>query len=352
MSCVRPAWLGRGQYLGTLSHTVLTQDARLVYTYDASTSISLGGANTWALWASPRACRQAAWRCCSGRASGRCWRRRRPCGRAGRRWSARPARPAGHTCAADSLRTLRGRWSCSLGDTDGMGQGSGGDGRLGGGGWMRIAILRRRHHHQFNSPAESDHKQTPSTACQIDLTSGLPAHLDDCRPKWTVFMHTVHLVARMFSTWTSLPGEQVRQQQVNMSVATRCTAWCNQCSSWSWKTTGRTNLHKLIFIVNPRWRRYPTRIATWCTKIAPPFALIGRFLQLQAQNNADESPKKPKGSRKMTGRWKNDRTLNKTTGRCALSFRPSENPGNLETEKPSAPCVSKCAATQSETRCK
>ena len=100
-----------------------------------------------------------------------------------------------------------------------------------------------------------------------------------------------------------------------------------QCSRWSWKTTGRTNLHKLIFIVNPRWRRCPTRITTWCTKIAPPFALIGRFLQLQAQNNADESPKKPKGSRKMTGRWKNDRalrkndrTLNKTTGRCALSF--------------------------------
>ena len=106
-----------------------------------------------------------------------------------------------------------------------------------------------------------------------------------------------------------------------------------QCSSWSWKTTGRTNLHKEIFIVNPRWRRCPTRITTWCTKIAPPFALIGGFLQLQAQNNADESPKKPKGSRKMTGRWKNDRAvrkndraLNKTTGRCALSFRPSENP--------------------------
>ena len=57
-----------------------------------------------------------------------------------------------------------------------------------------------------------------------------------------------------------------------------------------------------------------------------PFTLIGRFLQLQAQNNADESPKKPKGSRKMTGRRKNDRALNKTTGRCALSFRPSENP--------------------------
>ena len=108
-----------------------------------------------------------------------------------------------------------------------------------------------------------------------------------------------------------------------------------QCSSWSWKTTGCTNLHKLIFIVNPRWRRCPTRITTWCTKIAPPFALIGRFLQLQAQNNADENPKKPKGSRKMTGRWKNDRALrkddralNKTTGRCALSFRPSENPGD------------------------
>ena len=105
-----------------------------------------------------------------------------------------------------------------------------------------------------------------------------------------------------------------------------------QCSSWSWKTTGRTNLHKLIFIVNPRWRRCPTRMTTWCTKIAPPFSLIGRLLQLQAQNNADESPKKPKGSRKMTGRWKNDRALrkndralNKTTGRCALSFRPSEN---------------------------
>ena len=94
-----------------------------------------------------------------------------------------------------------------------------------------------------------------------------------------------------------------------------------QCSSWSWKTTGCTNLHKLIFIVNPRWRRCPMRITTWCTKIAPPFALIGRFLQLHAQNNADESPKKPKGSRKMTGRW------GKTTGRCALSFRPSENPG-------------------------
>ena len=100
------------------------------------------------------------------------------------------------------------------------------------------------------------------------------------------------------------------------------------------KTTGCTNLHKLIFIVNPRWRRCPTRITKWCTKIAPPFALIGRFLQLQAQNNADESPKKPKGSRKMTGRWKNDRALrkndrapNKTTGRGALSFRPSENPG-------------------------
>ena len=51
------------------------------------------------------------------------------------------------------------------------------------------------------------------------------------------------------------------------------------------------------------------------------FRLIGRFLQPQAQNNADESPKKPKGSRKMTGRWKNDRALrkndrvlNKTTG--------------------------------------
>ena len=109
-----------------------------------------------------------------------------------------------------------------------------------------------------------------------------------------------------------------------------------QCSSQSWKTTGRTNLHKLIFIVNPRWRRYPTRITTWCTKFAPPFALIGRFLQLQAQNNADESPKKPKGSRKMTGRWKNDRALrkndralNKTTGRCALSFRPSENPDTV-----------------------
>ena len=57
------------------------------------------------------------------------------------------------------------------------------------------------------------------------------------------------------------------------------------------------------------------------------FRLIERFLQLQAQNNADESPKKPKGSRKMTGRW------GKTTGRwikrqgAALSFRPSENPG-------------------------
>ena len=106
-----------------------------------------------------------------------------------------------------------------------------------------------------------------------------------------------------------------------------------QSSSLSWKTTGHTNLHKLIFIVNPRWWRCPTRITTWCTKIAPPFALIGRFLQLQAQNNADESPKKPKGSRKMTGRWKNDRALrkndrapNKTTGRCTLSFRPSENP--------------------------
>ena len=84
-----------------------------------------------------------------------------------------------------------------------------------------------------------------------------------------------------------------------------------QCSSWSWKTTGRTHLHKLIFIVNPRWRRCPTRITTSCTKIAAPFALIGRFLQLQAQNNADQSPKKPKGSRKMTGSWKNDRALRK-----------------------------------------
>ena len=32
------------------------------------------------------------------------------------------------------------------------------------------------------------------------------------------------------------------------------------------------------------------------------FRLIGRFLQLQAQNNADKSPKKPKGSRNMTVR--------------------------------------------------
>ena len=75
--------------------------------------------------------------------------------------------------------------------------------------------------------------------------------------------------------------------------------------------------------VNPRWWRCATRITTWCTKIAPPFALIGSFLQLQAQNNADRSPKKPKGSRKMMGRRKNDRAPNKTTGHCALSFRPS-----------------------------
>ena len=119
----------------------------------------------------------------------------------------------------------------------------------------------------------------------------------------------------------------------NVQGASARTELTLQFSGQSWKTTGRTNLHKLIFIVNPRWRRCSTRITTWCTKIAPPFALIGRFLQLQAQNNADESLKKPKGSRKMTGRWKNDRALrkndralNKTTGRCGLSFRAGENP--------------------------
>ena len=75
-------------------------------------------------------------------------------------------------------------------------------------------------------------------------------------------------------------------------------------------------MQKLIFIVNPRWRRCPTRITTWCTKITPPFALIGRFL-----------PKKTKGlSEDDRALRKNNRALNKTTGRCALLFRPSENP--------------------------
>ena len=55
---------------------------------------------------------------------------------------------------------------------------------------------------------------------------------------------------------------------------------------------------------------------------------IGRFLQLQAQNNADKSLKKLESFQKMTRRRKNDRALRKndrapkkTTGR-----RPSENP--------------------------
>ena len=59
------------------------------------------------------------------------------------------------------------------------------------------------------------------------------------------------------------------------------------------KVEYKTNQVKHITYLYNTDTRCATRITTWCTKIAPPFALIARFLQLQAQNNADKSLKKP-----------------------------------------------------------